>query len=413
MVQRFEGARLSSKIMFEHRRLIGCLKAQLVAFALFGPSVALAGPKDSAATRLDTRAMQTDYLATDFKKAEEKLKKALTACGKSACSSELVARLHRDLATVYIAGTKQVPKGKAELKLGLAADPDLQLDKDLTTPALRKAFLAAGGHVKEAREEKPAEEEKPATDEDEADKNDADKNDADKNDADKKEEAPAADAEPAEAPGKSKKNWLSLHFEQDFLLYPARDNVCASNVANTSEAPQYACFQNGSRFGYTTGQDIRPGLGNHVASGVGIATSRILLGFDRLVSSNVSIGARAGFAFRGGPGGKFLPFHGELRANYWLGSDPFESSGLRPYFSLSGGIAEVEGDVLVQYYTPAGQMASLAAWRSTGKGFAGLGFGTMIPFAGNSGIVPEVRAMEMLGASALAFDVALGYAYGF
>ena len=41
------------------------------------------------------------------------------------------------------------------------------------------------------------------------------------------------------------------------------------------------------------------------------------------------------------------------------------------------------------------------------------GFGTMIPFAGNSGIVPEVRAMEMLGASALAFDIALGYAYGF
>jgi hypothetical protein len=401
MVQRFAAARLSSKIMFEHRRLVGCLKAQLVAFALLGPSVALAAPKDSAATKLDDRAMQTDYLATDFKKAEEKLKKALATCGKSACSSELVARLHRDLATVYIAGTKQVPKGKAELKLGLAADPDLQLDKDLTTPALRKAFLAAGGHVKEAREEKPAQEEKPESD------------DADKNDADKNVEAPAADAEPAEAPGKGKKNWLSLHFEQDFLVYPARDNVCASNVAGTSEAPQYACFQNGSRFGYTTGQDIQPSVGNHVASGVGVATSRVLLGFDRLVSPNVSIGARAGFAFRGGPGGTFLPFHGEVRANYWLGSDPFESAGLRPYFSLSAGIAEVEGDVLVQYYTPAGEKASLAAWRTTGKGFAGLAFGTMIPFAGNSGIVPEVRAMEMLGASALAFDVALGYAYGF
>src|SRR5882724_4187622 len=143
MVRRFEGARLWSKIMFEHRRLVGCLKAQLVAFALLAPSAALAGPKDSAATRLDNRAMQTDYLATDFEKAERKLKKALAACGKSACSSELVARVHRDLATVYIAGTKQVPKGKAELKLGLAADPELQLDKDLTTPALRKAFLAA------------------------------------------------------------------------------------------------------------------------------------------------------------------------------------------------------------------------------------------------------------------------------
>ncbi|HEX3854315.1 MAG TPA: hypothetical protein VHW01_25300 [Polyangiaceae bacterium] len=382
--------------MFEHRRLVGCLRVQLVACSLLCPGLALAGPKDSAATKLDNRAMQTDYLATDFKKAEEKLKKALAACGKSACSSELVAQLHRDLATVYIAGTKQVPKGKSELKLALAADPDLQLDKDLTTPELRKAFLAAGGHVKEAQEDKPPPDEDKASDE-----------------SDKKEEAPAPDAEPAEAPGKGQRNWLSVHFEQDFLLYPARDNVCASNASGTSDAPQYACFQSGSRFGYTPGQDIRSGPGNHVASGVGVATSRVLLGFDRLLSSNVSIGARAGFAFRGGPGGKFLPFHGELRANYWFGTDPFESSGLRPYVSLSAGIAEVEADVLVQYYTPAGEKASLAAWRSTGKGFAGLGLGTMIPFAESSGIVPEVRAMEMLGASALAFDVALGYAYGF
>jgi hypothetical protein len=37
----------------------------------------------------------------------------------------------------------------------------------------------------------------------------------------------------------------------------------------------------------------------------------------------------------------------------------------------------------------------------------------MIPFAGNSGIVPEVRAMEMLGASALALNLSLGLAYGF
>jgi len=393
-VQRFEGVSLSAKIMLEHRRLVSCLRAGLAACLLLFPYSAFAAPKDSAATKLETRAMQTDYLATDFKKAEEKLKKALSNCGKSACSAELVARLHRDLATVYIAGTKQVAKGKSELKLALAADPGLQLDKDLTTPELRKAFLAAGGKAS-TEESKPAEAEAPPER------------------SEQPEAAKSTDAEPPEAPSKGQRNWLSLHFEQDFLVYPARDNVCASNFDGTGEAPQYACFQNGSRFGYTMGQDIKPGLGNHVASGVGVATSRVLLGFDRLVSSNVRIGARAGFAFRGGPGGTFLPFHGELRANYWLGSDPFESSGLRPYFSLSAGIAEVEGDVLVQYYTPAGEKASLAAWRTTGKGFAGLGFGTMIPFAGNSGIVPEVRAMEMLGASALAFDVALGYAYGF
>ncbi|HEY3667641.1 MAG TPA: hypothetical protein VGL19_16670 [Polyangiaceae bacterium] len=387
---------LSSKIMIEHRRLAGCLSAGSAVLVWLLPHTALAGAKDAAATRLDTRAMQTDYLATDFKKAEEKLKKAIASCGKSACSSELVARLHRDLATVYIAGTKQVPKGKAELKLALAADPELELDKDLTTPELRKAFLAAGGHVKAAEGSKPAEAEAAPAEEN-----------------DKPDEAKNAEAEPPEAPSKGQKNWLSLHFEQDFLLYPARDNVCASHANGTVEAPEYTCFQAGSRFGYTPGQDIRPGVGNHVASGLGVATSRVLVGFDRLISSNVSVGARAGFAFRGGPGSKFLPFHGELRANYWFGTDPFESSGLRPYLSLSAGVAEVDGQVLVEYYDPAGKKGSLAAWRATGKGFAGLGFGMMIPFAGNSGIVPEVRAMEMLGASALALNLSLGLAYGF
>jgi len=390
--------------MLEHRRLVGRLKATAVGFLVLVPSVALAGAKDAPATKLANDAMQTDYAGTHFKKAEQKLKKAITLCGASACAYDVVGRLHRDLAIVYIAGLKQKGKGKAELKKALEANPDLPLDNDFATPEVRQAFKAAGG--KEKVDEEP--EASPT-----AKKDDDCEPGSEGCDKEPKKE----DAEPA-APSKFPKNWLSVHFDQDFLLYSAKDNVCASYAAGRAEADQYACFQAGTQFGHASGQDIVPGAGNHVSGGVGRATSRILVGFDRLLSSNVSLGLRLGFAFGGGPttiaGAKFMPFHGELRANYWFGTDPFESSGLRPYVSLSGGLAEVDGHVSVEYYksADANSKATLDAWRKTGKGFAGLGFGVMIPI-GSSGIIPEVRAKAMLGSAAPAFDLALGYAFGF
>lgn len=378
--------------------------AGVLSVLLLVPSIALAGSKDTPATKLANDAMQTDYAGTHFKKAEQKLKKAITLCGASACAYDVVGRLHRDLAIVYIAGLKQKGKGNAELKKALEANPDLPLDNDFATPEVRKAFKAAGGKEPKVDEEPEA----PARVKKDDDCEPGSEG-CDKEQKKEKEEEPAA-------PSKFPKNWLSVHFDQDFLLYSGAENVCASYGAGRREADQYACFQGGRQFGYAAGQDIAPGPGNRISGGVGRATSRILVGFDRLLSSNLSLGLRLGFAFGGGPttlaGAKFLPFHGEVRANYWFGTDPFESSGLRPYVSLSGGLAEVDGRVSVEYYDSANAKGSLDAWRKTGKGFAGLGLGVMIPI-GSSGIIPEVRAKAMLGSVAPAFDLALGYAYGF
>ncbi|HEY8946247.1 MAG TPA: hypothetical protein VIM73_18480 [Polyangiaceae bacterium] len=386
----------------------------LVGIALLAPSVALAGPKDGAATKLANDAMQTDYVGTQFKKAEQKLKKAIQLCGSSNCAYDVVGRLHRDLATVYIGGMNQTAKGKAELKLALEANPELQLDPALTTPELKTAFIAAGGKTPKAEDDKE-EDEKP--EEKPAQKNEDCEPGSEGCDASPKpEEAPAAS-------GKAHRNWVSLSFDQDFLVYSATNDVCATyGPTFYPEAAQYSCFQGGSQYGYSPGQNIYPGVGNHVAAGVGVATSSIQLGFDRVVGSNFSVGARLGFAFGGSPttnsGAKFLPLRAELRGNYWFGSDPFESERVRPYVSLSFGLAELDGHVSVQYFADqsgynANDKGTLDAWRRTGKTFAGLGFGLMIPFAGSSGIVPELRVKEMLGASSLAFDASLGYAYGF
>src|SRR6478735_3036154 len=132
--------------MLESRSLLNGLNGLLLACTLIVPNVALAASKDKAARQLQEQAMQTDYAETNFKKAEQKLKKAITQCGSAGCSNQVVGELHRDLATVYIAGLKQSAKGKTELKHALHANPDLQLDEDFATPELRKIFKELGGH---------------------------------------------------------------------------------------------------------------------------------------------------------------------------------------------------------------------------------------------------------------------------
>lgn len=350
--------------------------------------------------------MQTDYVGTQFKKAEQKLKKALAQCGASSCTPALVARLHRDLATVYIGGLNQKTKGRAELKKALQADPELQLDEQLATDELRKTFKALGGHEPKPREEEP----KPTSDQPDADCEPGTKG---CKETEKEKEEPAE--EPV-ARSTFPKNWLSLHFEQDFLLFSAQDNVCASFGRLPAEHAGYSCYQSGAQFGYAAGQEIQPGAGNRISGGLGRATPRVLLGFDRLLTSNLSLGLRLGFAFNGGPAArgksKFQPLHAELRVNYWFGKDPFASSGLRPYVSLSGGMAQIDGHVVVEYYNAQGQKGTLDAWRTTGKGFAGLGLGLMIPI-GSSGLIPELRALQLFGNSGTVFAAALGYAYGF
>lgn len=379
--------------MLEFRSFVGCLTGLVLGLTL-APSVALAANKDKAARQLQTEAMQTDYAETNFKKSEQKLKKAIAQCGAANCSNQVVGELHRDLATVYIAGLKQNSKGKAELKHALKADPELQLNEDFATPELRKLFKELGGH-----EPKPEVEEKPAKEKEKDESCDS-------------ESGTCLEEEPAKsesAPGKGAKNWLSLHFEQDLPLFSAQDQVCGSGTS--PDAKNYSCFQNGAPFNGT----IAPGTGNHVSGGIGRGTVRLLLGFERVLSSNISLGVRLGYAFGGRPPGadKFSPLHLELRANYWFGSAPFEGSGVRPYVSLSGGMAEVDGKVSVEYYDQNNAKKTVDAWRKMGKGFAGLAFGVMVPFAGNNGIVPELRAMQMFGASGTVFDLSIGYARGF
>ena len=110
---------------------------------------ASAGPKDKAAQKLFDTAINEDYLNADFDKAEKKLKEAVTACGSSGCSSDLLAKIHVALGTVYGVGQNKNAEAKEEFVAALKADAGAALDPSLTTPEIAKIFAdakkAAGG----------------------------------------------------------------------------------------------------------------------------------------------------------------------------------------------------------------------------------------------------------------------------
>jgi hypothetical protein len=106
-----------------------------------------AAPKDAAATKMAEEAINTDYLATNFAAAEKKLRDAAALCGTAACSPQVRARVHRDLGVVLIAGLNRPDDGKKAFAEALRADPDVALEKALTTTEIDKIFRAvkAGG----------------------------------------------------------------------------------------------------------------------------------------------------------------------------------------------------------------------------------------------------------------------------
>lgn len=98
---------------------------------------------EAAAKALQKKAMEEDYLTTEFAKAQDKLEKALAQCGADKCSAGLKALLHRDLGVVQIGGQLDAAKGATNFAEAVKLDPNVQLDPDLKTKDLEAAFEAA------------------------------------------------------------------------------------------------------------------------------------------------------------------------------------------------------------------------------------------------------------------------------
>jgi hypothetical protein len=192
-----------------------------------------------------------------------------------------------------------------------------------------------------------------------------------------------------------RKNWISISFSPD-LAFVSGSDVCTQN---SQAHANYVCLRaDGSRY------DGNPtvGVGDKISTGIAPATMRVMLGYDRVLHPNLTLGARVGFAFDGASGGKasFLPVHLEARFGVWPGHGPFAGTGVRPFFMFSGGLAQVDAKVKVQVLedgtkcgalnpqdpsspctvlntngVPEARSQTLTVFRQDGLGFAAVAFG--------------------------------------
>lgn len=148
----------------------------------------------------------------------------------------------------------------------------------------------------------------------------------------------------------AKLNWIRLTFAPDFAMVSGQD-VCGFQDAyeggepELANDPTFVCVRNadGENHARYVGQTTS-GQGNNVNFGFGVATMRLMLGYDRVLIKGLSIGARVGFAFNGTNEdfASFIPVHAEGRLMYTIGRNPFAGQVVRPWIYLSGGLAQVD-----------------------------------------------------------------------
>ncbi len=115
----------------------------IVIAGLFFSTAAFAQAPEAKAKGLQKKAMEEDYLATDFDKAAEKLKQAIAVCGNDKCAPQVRAALHRDLGVVQFVGLNDKAKGTASFTEALKIDGTIALDPDVKTRELDAAFSEA------------------------------------------------------------------------------------------------------------------------------------------------------------------------------------------------------------------------------------------------------------------------------
>ncbi len=392
--------------------------------------LASAASQDAEAQELADQAIFTDYLQLDFSAGEKKLLEAIRLCEQGSCSPTVLAQVYRDLAVIYITGMKRPDDGRKLLVKALRLDRGIALDADLTTPDLVRVF----GEAKEEAAKTPKEEEAPAPKPELAQKprtkakpaatesaEAAGSMDEDAS-ADCPPDFPGCEAPPPPTEAREEEeaatdlgitNWVSASLQQDFLMFSGESGVCGID-----RPQELSCYRAGDEF-RDPNIDGTAGDAGEVAGGFRPATTRLLIGYDRILFPNISAGARVGYAIGGGPaepnGPGFIPIHAEVRGSYWFW--PLEIGKIRPYATLGGGFAQVDSSVTTQVVdlNAQGQVAlsRVTVWKKTGTTFASLGGGAMYPLSDHGGITAELKGVLLFPSSGLTVSLQAGYSHGF
>jgi hypothetical protein len=230
-------------------------------------------------------------------------------------------------------------------------------------------------------------------------------------------------------------SWVSLSIEQDAGVI-STTGACS---VHAQENEGYACYR-------ADGQQYigAPVLTNEPL-GAGPGPTRVVLGYERLVYFDTSVGVRAGWAVAGdGPtsrgGTELVPFSMSVRATHWFnirgsgsgqagpsprapfGDDPFGRSGFRPFAFVTAGYSmfdiKTESHVREDPTAPVFQGGNdleqtVTVWKRAGDGFVGVGGGLAFAFSARFAAFAEVDARQAFPIGAFVVAPSAGVALGF
>ena len=222
-----------------------------------------------------------------------------------------------------------------------------------------------------------------------------------------------------------KKNWLSLSLVLDDAIVGGGE-VC---TADNYKAGTYACFHDNGKlyvpYDKRPGVNFTPDHGTVSGPPFAVGTLRALIGYDRLITGNLLLGIRVGYAFNGGPtvpsgdGDKtFLPFHVEPRATYFFGKNVLAKTGVRPYAFLGGGVGQVDAKIAGVPVSddnpiPPGQKhIQVDAWRKMGTSFVAIGGGIVYAVNKTTGLTVDIKVSQFFGSPGTAVSPSLGVVKG-
>jgi hypothetical protein len=232
--------------------------------------------------------------------------------------------------------------------------------------------------------------------------------------------------------GKIRKLWLGLHGAFDLHFFDTANDVCGINSIGNHK---YACYYKGTTTPIRSGTDpnsttydVPPekrGEAGRIGGGAKVATIRLMVSGDYAVIPNLSVGARLGFAFNGGPKGAnyksadgkivesgkaFLPIHAEGRVTWWIRS--LGQPGIHPYVAVGGGLAQVDAKITVPVRADGVNPYQVDVYRRLGQGFITLAPGAVFPITPTIGVQGNINLMRMLPVSGWVLEPSLGVVMG-
>lgn len=218
-------------------------------------------------------------------------------------------------------------------------------------------------------------------------------------------------------PDPRKKTWLSLAVEQDAGLL-SRAGVCS---LHSQEHEGTACFRaDGSSYAGTAVHTNEP-----LAFAGG--PTRVVLGAERLVYYDTTVGLRVGWILRGeGPtprgGTELVPFSAALRLTHWFGDDPFAKPRLRPFTFVTTGYGmtdlattvDVREDPTANPFQAGNDLEqTVDLWKRAGDGFVGGGAGLSYPWGDDRAVFAELALLGLFPFSAVVLAPSAGVSWGF